>query len=82
MSSHELRSFLQSVRTKPEILEELRSRLQDPDAAVRWAREQGYRLTPEDIEEIRGCDQDLSEDELDKVAGGDTAWPPPPPPNP
>ncbi|HEX3553743.1 MAG TPA: Nif11-like leader peptide family RiPP precursor [Thermoanaerobaculia bacterium] len=77
--SEELKSFLQSLRTKPELLEELRSRLQDPDAAIQWAREQGCHLTPDDITELRG-DQELSDDELDKVAGGDTAWPPPPPP--
>jgi predicted ribosomally synthesized peptide with nif11-like leader len=79
MNSDELKSFLQSVRTKPELMEELRSLLATPDAAIRWAGSRGYRLTPGDIAEILGCDQELSEDELDKVAGGDTAWPPPPP---
>jgi|GEM_PF-2277907 len=78
--SEELKSFLQGLRTKPELLEELRSLLGDVDAAIRWACERGCHLTPEDIAEIRGSDEELSEDELDKVAGGDTAWPPPPAP--
>jgi predicted ribosomally synthesized peptide with nif11-like leader len=80
MSSNELKSLLETVRTKPELLEELQSLLQDPNAVIRWARERGYPLTPEDVAELQGCDQELSEDELDKVAGGDTAWPPPPTP--
>lgn len=78
--SEELKSFLQSLRMKPELLEELRSLLGDSAAAIRWAGERGCHLTPEDVAEIRASDQELSEDELDKVAGGDTAWPPPPPP--
>ena len=80
MSNDKLKSFLQSVRTKPELAAELRSLLRDPDAAMRWAREREYDLTPEDIAELQGYDQELSDDELDKVAGGDDAWPPPPPP--
>jgi predicted ribosomally synthesized peptide with nif11-like leader len=80
--SEELKSFLQSLCTKPELLDELRSLLRDPDAAIRWAAERGCHLTLEDIAEMRESEQDLSEDELDKVAGGDTAWPPPPAPPP
>lgn len=78
--SEELKSFLQSLRTKPELLEELRSLLGTPDAAIRWAREQGCRLTPGDVAEILESDQELSDDELEQAAGGDGAWPPPPPP--
>ncbi|HEX4961022.1 MAG TPA: Nif11-like leader peptide family RiPP precursor [Thermoanaerobaculia bacterium] len=78
--SEELKTFLQSLRTKPELLEELRSLIRDPDAAVQWAREQGCHLTPEDVAELQGDDEELSDDELDKVAGGDDGWPPPPPP--
>jgi predicted ribosomally synthesized peptide with nif11-like leader len=78
MNSDELTRFLQSVRTSPKLMEELRNLLSTPDAAIHWAGSQGYRLTPGDIAEIQGCNQELSEDELDQVAGGDTAWPPPP----
>lgn len=78
MNGDELKGFLQSVRTEPDQMEELRSLLASPDAAIRWAATRGYRLTPGDIAEIAGCNDELSEEELDKVAGGDTAWPPPP----
>jgi predicted ribosomally synthesized peptide with nif11-like leader len=78
--SNELTRLLDFVRKTPGLLEELRSLLATPDAAIRWAGKQGYRLTPEDVAELQRCDQELSDDELDKVAGGDDAWPPPPPP--
>jgi predicted ribosomally synthesized peptide with nif11-like leader len=78
MSSDELKSLMESARTKPEWLEELRSLVQDPAATIRWAGERGYHLTVEDIAELQGCNEELSDDELDQVAGGDTAWPPPP----
>ena len=78
--SEELKGFLQSLRTKPELLEELQSLLREPKTAIRWARERGCTLTPEDVAELQDYDQELSDDELDKVAGGDDAWPPPPPP--
>ncbi len=78
--SEELKSFLQSLRTKPELLEELRSLHGDPEAAIQWARERGCHLTPGDIAEIRESDRELSDDELEQAAGGDTAWPPPPGP--
>jgi len=74
--SEELKSFLQGLRTKPELLEELRSLLGDVDAAIRWVQERGCRLTPEDVAELRESDRELSDDELEQAAGGDSAWPP------
>ncbi len=78
MNSDELPRFLQSVRTKPDLMEELRPLLATTDAAIRWAGSRGYHLTAGDIAELLSCNDELSEDDLDKVAGGDTAWPPPP----
>ena len=78
MNSDELTRFLQSVRTKPDLMEELRPLLAKPEAAIHWAGSRGYHLTAGDIAELQGCNDELTEDELDKVAGGDTAWPPPP----
>jgi predicted ribosomally synthesized peptide with nif11-like leader len=73
--SAELKSFLQRLSTKPELLAELRSLLQDSDAAIRWAGERGCHVTPDEIAEMRDSEQDLSDDDLDQAAGG--AWPPP-----
>jgi hypothetical protein len=36
----------------------------------------GYFLTPEDVQELLDCDRELSDDDLEQAAGGDTAWPP------
>jgi len=73
--SAELKSFLLTLTTRPELLEELRSLLQDPEAAIRWAGERGCHVTPDEIAEMRESEQDLSDDDLEQAAGG--AWPPP-----
>ncbi len=72
----ELARFLESVRNDPRRLEELRSLINDPDAATRWASDQGFRLTSEDIAELRESGDELSDDDLDQVAGGDDGWVP------
>lgn len=78
----ELVRFLESVRNDPQRLEEFRALLGTPDAAIRWASGQGFHLTPQDVEELRESDGELSDYDLDKVAGGDDGWgtgtPPPP----
>lgn len=79
----ELARFLESVRNDPRRLTELRAQIDDPDAAIRWASDQGFHLTPQDVEELRENDAELSDFDLDKVAGGDDGWGTgnPPPPN-
>jgi len=76
MSSTELNRFLEDLRNEPRLLEESRALLRDPEAALRWAREKGYHLTPADIQELLDSDRELSDDDLDQAAGGDDAWPP------
>jgi predicted ribosomally synthesized peptide with nif11-like leader len=76
MSSTELSRFLEDLRNEPRLLEESRALLRDPEAALRWAREKGYHLTPADIQELLDSDRELSDDDLDQAAGGDGAWPP------
>jgi predicted ribosomally synthesized peptide with nif11-like leader len=74
MSRVELDRLLDDARKSGHLLEELRSRLHDVDEALRWAHEHGYALRPEDVCELRDSGQELDDDELDKVAGGDDAW--------
>lgn len=76
MSSTELSRFLEDLRNEPRLLEESRTLLRDPEAALRWAREKGYHLTPADIQELLNSDRELSDDDLEQAAGGDDAWPP------
>jgi predicted ribosomally synthesized peptide with nif11-like leader len=80
MSKADLSRLLGDVRKTPHLLEELKTLVQDPDASIRWASEKGYDLDREDAEDLRESQQELTDDDLDKVAGGDTAWPPPPVP--
>jgi hypothetical protein len=74
MSRVELDRLLGDAMKSGRLLTELRSRLHDVDEALRWAHEHGYALRPEDVCELRDSDQELGDDELDKVAGGEDAW--------
>jgi predicted ribosomally synthesized peptide with nif11-like leader len=70
----QLERFLVDVRETPRLVEELRSLLANPADAIRWASDRGFLLTPEDIDELRECAEELSDTDLDQVAGGDDAW--------
>lgn len=72
----DLKRFLESVRTDPRRTEELRALIDNQDAAIRWASDQGFHLTPEDIAELREGEDELSDSDLDQVAGGEDAWVP------
>lgn len=76
MRSSELNRLLEDLRKDPGLLHESRGLLRDPDAALRWAVDRGYRLTLGDIAELCDSDRELSDDDLEQAAGGD-AWPPP-----
>jgi predicted ribosomally synthesized peptide with nif11-like leader len=74
MSSPEQNRFLEDVRKDPRLLDETRTLLRDPGAALRWAEEKGYQLTLEDIHELLDSDRELSDDDLDQAAGGEDEW--------
>lgn len=71
MRSSELNRLLADLRKDPDLLHESRGLLRNPDAALRWAVDQGYRLTVGDMAELCGSDRELSDDDLDQAAGGD-----------
>jgi predicted ribosomally synthesized peptide with nif11-like leader len=75
MPSSELSRLLEDLRKDPDLLNESRGLLHDPDAALRWAVDRGYRLTLRDVAELCDSDRELSIDDLEEAAGG--AWPPP-----
>jgi predicted ribosomally synthesized peptide with nif11-like leader len=76
MSKDELTRLLEDLRQDPRLLDESRRLLQRPDSALQWAHERGYRITREDVAVLLDSDRELSDDDLDQAAGGDTAWPP------
>lgn len=76
MRSSELNRLLEDLRKDPALLQESRQRLRDPDGALQWAVDRGYRLTMGDMAELCGSDRELSDDDLEQAAGGE-GWPPP-----
>lgn len=78
MNQAEVSRFIDYLRAAPSLVAEVKALLDDPDAAIRWAGERGFHFTEEDIRELREDSRDLSDDDLDQVAGGDDAWVPPP----
>lgn len=76
MSKNELTRLLEDLRQDPRLLNESRTLLHRPDSALQWAHERGYRISREDIAVLLDSDRELTDDDLDQAAGGDTAWPP------
>ena len=67
MSEEQLKAFLAKVKADTSLQEKLKA-AKSPEDVVGIAKEQGYEFTADKITE-------LSEDELDGVAGGVCAWP-------
>lgn len=89
MSKVEVHRFLYALKQDPRMLEEFNRLRADAGAAISWASGKGYALTPEEAAELAANDCEMTDDELDEVAGGDASWngtnntggtPPPTPP--
>ncbi len=76
MSRPEMDRLLADLQTHPYLLTELRSLGTDPDQATLWARDKGYDLTPQELRELADSDQELSDEDLEEVAGGEEDWTP------
>ena len=64
MSEEQLRAFIAKVQSDPSLQEQLKSEGADPIAIAKAA---GFEVTTEDLNSHR---QNLTEDELEGVAGG------------
>jgi predicted ribosomally synthesized peptide with nif11-like leader len=69
----ELQRFIDEIQQDPKALGELERRLEDPEAAIRWAEARGYSLTREDVLALAES-RELSEEELEAAAGGEEDW--------
>lgn len=76
MSRPEMDRLLADLQTHPHLLTELRSLAADPDRVAFWAQDKGYDLTPQEVKELAASDQELSDDDLEQVAGGEEDWTP------
>jgi len=81
MRSAELERLILDLQRDGTLREELHNLGGDLEQAVLRAAAKGYRLTRQDAEELLRSFQELSDEDLDKAAGG--AWndPPTPPPS-
>lgn len=70
MSRIEVDRFLTDLQSDAGLRQELADVGQDVEACVHWANAKGYAFTREEALEMGAFDADLSEDDLEKVAGG------------
>ena len=71
MSEEQLKSFLDKVKADTTLQEKLKAAA-DADAALAIAKEAGFAITAEDIQSMQSS-TDLSDEELEGVAGGGSA---------
>jgi predicted ribosomally synthesized peptide with nif11-like leader len=70
MSRIEVDRFLTDLQKDAGLRQELADLGQDMEACVRWANAKGYAFSLDEAHEMGVFDADLSEDDLEKVAGG------------
>ena len=70
MSRREVDRFLSDLQNDAGLRQELAALGQDMEACVRWANAKGYMFTLEEVLESGVFESDLSEDDLEQVAGG------------
>jgi predicted ribosomally synthesized peptide with nif11-like leader len=66
----EFERLMADLRKNPDLLQDL-GEMGDLDRAVRWAHEHGYKVNPEELQELLASHRELSDDELEQAAGGD-----------
>ena len=66
MSEEQLKAFLEKVKADTNIQEKLKAAA-SPEAVIEIAKEAGFSITAEDIQ---SATVELSDDELEQVAGG------------
>lgn len=71
MSRADFERLTADLQARPDLLNDLRSRIDDLGRSVEWARGQGYEVTRDEMRELMDSDRELSDDELEQAAGGD-----------
>ena len=72
MSEEQLKAFLEKVKTDTSLQEKLKAAA-SPEAALQIAKAAGFSITTEDL---NSQVQNLTDDELEGVTGGDKGVPP------
>ena len=69
MSEEQLKTFLEKVKGDTSLQEKLKAAA-SPEAAIEIAKAEGFSITPADIQSMQSATVDLSDEELEDVAGG------------
>ena len=69
MSEEQLKGFLEKVKADTSLQEKLKAAA-SPEAAIEIAKEAGFAITAEDIQSMQSATVELSDHELEQVAGG------------
>jgi len=70
MSMKDLERLMSDLRSDPTLMNEFRALGESREAWVRWGLERGYRFSVQEAEGLAASRGELSDDELDMVAGG------------
>ena len=70
MSEDQLKAFLEKVKTDTELKEELKGAA-DVNAVVAIAKAAGFMISADEIKTAKSAPQELSDDELESLSGGD-----------
>ena len=69
MSEEQLNAFLEKVKGDTSLQEKLKAAA-SPEAAIEIAKDGGFSITAEDIQSMQSATVELSDRELEQVAGG------------
>ena len=69
----EIKRFNEDVKENKEMLEEIKAIGNDLEKVVEYANDKGYDFTVEDLESKVDNNSELSEEQLEEVAGGFSA---------
>ena len=69
MSEEQLKAFIEKVKGNSDLQQKLKSAA-DADAFAAIAKEAGFAITAEDVQSMQTAKTELSDDDLERVAGG------------
>ena len=69
MSEEQLKAFIEKVKGNSDLQQKLKGAA-DADAFAAIAKEAGFAITAEDVQSMQTAKTELSDDDLERVAGG------------
>ena len=69
MSEEQLKAFIEKLKENSDLQQKLKGAA-DADAFAAIAKEAGFAVTAEDVQSMQTAKTELSDDDLERVAGG------------